>query len=89
MSTLIKNYGTHYMDYLNIKRCYLPYEIYDECPKCGHQLYMDLSEEYLSHPKLDEEEKIDIYCTNEDCSGYDSSVKTIGVIISVNMELVE
>lgn len=37
---------------LDIKRCYLPIEITDLCPKCGESVTKYLRSDYLSYPKV-------------------------------------
>ncbi len=48
---------------IDVKRFYLPYEVYDNCAKCGSETGIDLSStHYISYPKLDSPNKIYFYC---------------------------
>lgn len=50
---------------LNIKRCYLPVKLIDECPQCGAVCERDLKDWYLSYPVLNE--PFTEYMTHYDC----------------------
>lgn len=39
---------------LDVKRCYLPFEVTSACPECGQEETIDLSLNYLSYPCLGE-----------------------------------
>lgn len=48
---------------IDVKRFYLPYEVYDNCAKCGRETGIELSSiHYISYPKLDFPNRIYFYC---------------------------
>lgn len=49
---------------LEVKRLYLPFDIKCKCSECDEELVMDLSEDYLSDPIINETESVDLYCDN-------------------------
>lgn len=56
---------------LDVKRCYLPgltiRSQCSQCPKCGAAYAADLSDQYLSYPKVGEPEGWGCYCSKDDC----------------------
>ncbi len=46
---------------LDLKRCYLPIEITDNCPTCGAEVTRYLSNDYLSYPCINTPIKISMY----------------------------
>lgn len=53
---------------LGIKRFSLPIVFNTKCPKCNTVNEYDLQDSYLSYPKVNEQEKIQVYCHN--CDDY-------------------
>ena len=68
---------------LDVKRFYLPgVTIKDNCPNCKTECVYDLTDHYLSHPKLNTPEDCVFYCDN--C---DNDWK-IQVRLNLNLELI-
>jgi len=47
---------------LDIKRCYLPMVVHDNCPQCGAPHTRDIREDYLSYPSTNKCCPIGMYC---------------------------
>ena len=43
------------------KRQYLPFTVYDVCPKCGAEVKMDLTQDYMSYPEIGAPTDLDFY----------------------------
>ncbi len=65
---------------LDIQRFYLPQDIMQVCPKCGHEQEWD---DYLSYPNVHEETEINLYCSECECEWSER------IVLTVNIELVE
>lgn len=47
---------------LEVKRCYLPVKVTQNCPECGREVVLDLSVHYLSYPSLGVSEGTGMWC---------------------------
>lgn len=51
---------------LSIKRFYLPIKIERSCPGCNNECEVDLNDNYLSYPTVNQKEQICFYCNECD-----------------------
>ncbi len=51
---------------LDIKRCYLPFSLFDKCPTCGIEVEKNLTGDYLMYPVFGKSEKVTFYHYNEE-----------------------
>ena len=65
---------------IEVKRFYHPFEIYDECDKCGKEIASWINTDYLSYPELYKPFKINFSC--EECDHEWSRE----IIISMNVK---
>ena len=73
---------------LDIKRCRLPIEITDVCPKCGATVTKYLSSDYLSFPKINEPTKVSMYHHIEHPDRDDEHSWSMMIILRVMAEAV-
>jgi phage FluMu protein Com len=66
---------------LEIKRFSFPLVINCKCPKCATINEYDFEDSYLTYPKVNEEQTIQVYC--DDCSDYFPVV----IILKIAIEL--
>ncbi len=69
---------------LDIKRCYLPFVLFDTCPTCGLEVAKDLGSDYLSYPVFGKPEEVDFYHYDEEAEVEHEWTRK--VIIGLTME---
>ena len=56
-----------YTDFqLDVKRCYVPFTVSKDCPKCGQKCIGCGPDDYLSYPVINGREKVNFYCNECD-----------------------
>jgi ribosomal protein S27AE len=50
------------MHELNVKRLYLDAKHKSKCPRCGHKVTKDFTDDYLSYPAVGKSEDVYMYC---------------------------
>ena len=67
---------------LMIKRLYLPFEVSDSCPDCPNTVVKDLSQDYLSYPRLGQHESVCMWCEECDAEWDVSVVLTMSLVLA-------
>lgn len=47
---------------IDVKRWYSPYLLISKCAQCGHRNELDLTDDYLSYPSIDEPHEVYFFC---------------------------
>ena len=69
------------------KRPYLPgIVIKSKCPKCGEPYEKDMSDDYLSYPRVGTPYELNAYCRNDDC-GHEWPLGS--VVVNLTLTVVE
>ncbi len=59
------------IEYPEVKRYYLPYQIFSNCPQCNYYHKCDLQTEPLHNPKPNSKEEIYFVCNENKCEDFD------------------
>jgi len=51
---------------VDVKRFYIPLEVLLNCPHCNKEKKVDLSDDYISYPTVNQAEAIEQYCDHCD-----------------------
>jgi len=71
---------------LDIKRCYLPIEITDDCPKCSKTVTKYINSDYLSYPVINQPFEVTMYHHIEHPDRDEEHDWKVKVILRVTME---
>lgn len=64
----VKRFEVTRSEEISVKRFHFPLIIRCKCPKCKTECELDFEEDQLSYPKVNEREKVSIYC--DECDEY-------------------
>ena len=73
---------------IEVKRFYLPISIDKKCPSCGNNCTKDLSDDYLSYPKVNETDELYFYCDNCDAEFKSNFKMKISLEVEDNVEII-